>query len=373
MRVRYVGPIFEPSGYGHAARTNILALLQAGVDVSTDTLPTYLNESHNFGSGQREITQRLNQTGPWDAQIIHYTPELWKRCYKDNVKVTVGMAVWETSDVHPLWTKVMNVPWIDEVWVPNKYNADVFQKTVIRPIYTVPHVVDTAAYDRCKLKLSINSVRPDSFMFYSIFQWTHRKNPDGLLYAYFTEFKPDEKVALVLKTSGTNFTKEDQSKITASISDTRLSLGKIDTPSLYLLMESLSDQQIVELHNRGDCYVSPHRGEGWGLPITEAMAACKPVITTGYGGPLEFCNGDNSYLVDHTLSPVHSMRWSPWYLGTQTWAEPSIMSIRKQMRNVFEHQAEAVGKGIAGRQTMEQYTPNKVGVRMRDRLAELLR
>jgi hypothetical protein len=39
------------------------------------------------------------------------------------------------------------------------------------------------------------------------------------------------------------------------------------------------------------------RGEGFGLPIAEAMACGLPVIVTGYGAALDFYNEDNAYLI----------------------------------------------------------------------------
>ncbi len=33
-----------------------------------------------------------------------------------------------------------------------------------------------------------------------------------------------------------------------------------------------------------DCFVSAHRGEGWGVPQMEAMLMGKPIISTSCGG-----------------------------------------------------------------------------------------
>jgi glycosyltransferase involved in cell wall biosynthesis len=48
----------------------------------------------------------------------------------------------------------------------------------------------------------------------------------------------------------------------------------------------MSRDEVWELHRRGDCLVSPHRAEGWGYSIQEAMAVGTPVIATGYSGNL---------------------------------------------------------------------------------------
>jgi glycosyltransferase involved in cell wall biosynthesis len=40
------------------------------------------------------------------------------------------------------------------------------------------------------------------------------------------------------------------------------------------------------LYGGADAFVLPTRGEGWGLPILEAMAAGVPAIATNWSGPV---------------------------------------------------------------------------------------
>ena len=44
-----------------------------------------------------------------------------------------------------------------------------------------------------------------------------------------------------------------------------------------------------------DVFVLPTRGEGWGLPIVEAMAMELPVIVTNHSGPTEYLTDANSF------------------------------------------------------------------------------
>ena len=39
----------------------------------------------------------------------------------------------------------------------------------------------------------------------------------------------------------------------------------------------------------------PTKGEGWGLPVVEAMAMTLPVIVTDYSGPAAYLTEANSY------------------------------------------------------------------------------
>ena len=68
----------------------------------------------------------------------------------------------------------------------------------------------------------------------------------------------------------------------------------------------------------------PSHGEGWGLPIFEALACGLPVITTGYGAPNETLRDDNG----EPLPGVHFVDWeegeaktSYVYLEDKKWFE----------------------------------------------------
>jgi glycosyltransferase involved in cell wall biosynthesis len=90
-----------------------------------------------------------------------------------------------------------------------------------------------------------------------------------------------------------------------------------------LVTQELSDDELGGLHLRGDCFVSLCHGEGWGLGSFDAAAHGKPVVTTGFGGQLDYLHG-SPLLVDYEPVPVHDgTRWGT-YTPDQRWAEPDI-------------------------------------------------
>jgi len=130
-----------------------------------------------------------------------------------------------------------------------------------------------------------------SFKFLHISSCFPRKGVDTLLKAYTQAFSKDDDVTLIIKTfpNPHNTIKE------------QLSTRKKEhpnAPEILLIDQDLDDGTIVWLYKNCDTLVAPSRGEGFGLPIAEAMLFQLPVITTGFGGQLDFCTNETASLID---------------------------------------------------------------------------
>ena len=66
-------------------------------------------------------------------------------------------------------------------------------------------------------------------------------------------------------------------------------------PVELVLGEDMPRVALRNLYAAADAFVLPTRGEGWGLPIAEAMAMALPVIATNWSGPTALLSADNSF------------------------------------------------------------------------------
>ena len=55
MNIKYIAPFLDYSGYGEAARNNILALRSVGVNIST-SIPSFVSERIDVGQGGKVAT-----------------------------------------------------------------------------------------------------------------------------------------------------------------------------------------------------------------------------------------------------------------------------------------------------------------------------
>lgn len=377
-RVRYVGPVFDHSGYGCASRNYVLALDKAGVPLTVEPHCFETNPPPVGTPEEREALLRLtNRREDFDVLIVHLTPDLlpqYVRKYPN--KYIISYTVWETSHIPELWAKCCNLA--KEVWVPCDWNVAAFTDSgVTVPVRKIHHGISPQMFDGVSTTdFTVEGVdKSEVFVFNSVMQWNARKNPEGLLRSYFATFRQEEPVRLVLKAYvGRGFSpQEEAKKLREAIQRIKSDMQLQGFPKMNLITSSLSEEQMRQFYMYGDCYVSLTHGEGFGLTMFEAGLAGKPVIATDKGGNMEYMTPENSYPVPSIWDLVHGMStFNPWYLGNQQWARPSLVEASRLMRHVFENREEAAAKGALLRERIiNEFSWDRVAGQMVNRLKEL--
>ena len=223
------------------------------------------------------------------------------------------------------------------------------------------------------LEIERLGIRNGDFVFYSVFEWQDRKNPKGLMQAFLQAFPEHSDALLLIKTNPGAVTAARQTL--EEVRDATGSCGRI-----ALWCEAWTDAQLHGLHHRGDCYVSLHKGEGWGYPLFEAACRGKPVVATAFAGPADYLDPEHHWLVRHTSTPVQQAY--AYYQPSMRWAEPDLAHAAAGMRHVYEHRdrvrtraqqaadalkttysLEAIGATAKGRSDgpAQTYAPGEVG------------
>lgn len=346
------------SGLGIASREYVRALIRQGVDVK-------LGAAKNRGLPLIGIRRPL---------IYHRTADTIQiRKERQSYHPIILNTVWETTQIPKRW--LANINKFDAVCVPSLHNKKALRNSGVKvPIYIVPHGVNTATYNPGKKKYALPEAK-GKFVFVSVFGFQHRKNPEGLLRAYWEQFSAKDEVLLVIKTNGYS-PKENERWIKKQIADYKKKLGiRKPTAPIVVIGRHLSEQQVAGIYTLGNAFVLPTRGEGVGLPFLEALASGTPVIATGWGGHMDFLTKRNSFLVGYKLaSPSarmggkHAISRSFRHLFAekgQQWAEPSVASLKKQMKYAFNHPLECSRKGRQGRKDVMKLTWGRSGAAMK--------
>lgn len=361
MRAAFSGFFVDSSGYGEMSRRYLAALLQTeGVDVSPAGLLADGGWQIQPTPTLREFLQR-RRIAPPDVHFLCVTgkdlPKLYPQAIPRDVPRVAAMC-WETDRLHALTLEGCRSA--DRIIVPSIHTAEVFERAGLKA--TVVHVpVEIPTYiDELPVK-GLEDVAEDSFLFYSLLTIQERKNPVGLLMAYSYAFNGADDVVLVLKVNGPD-PATAMTTARGTVENVRRIMALPDPPKILLLSGQWTDQLLWALHYRGDCYVSLAKGESYGLPMLDAAAIGNRVISTGYGGQLDFLPAETTSYVRFRMTPV--FQHYEHFDGRQLWADPDILHAAELMRAAYE-----AGRKPKIISDLSEFLPYRVGARLKEVLA----
>lgn len=202
-----------------------------------------------------------------------------------------------------------------------------------------------------------------SFRFLHISSAFPRKGVDALLQAYFSEFDGDSDVSLILKTF------PNPHNTVGELLE-RLQGAHPNPPDVRWIDRDLPEREIHGLYNLADCYVHCARGEGFGLPVAEAMLAGVPVIATPYSGLADFVSDETAITVKFRLTDAAS------HVGTtgSMWAEPDMEDLGAALQRVIAERGKSASKertDNARKLIEERFSWNATANRWMDLLTEI--
>jgi hypothetical protein len=268
----------------------------------------------------------------------------------------IGFTMLEVDGLPKEWVREANC--LDEIWVPSTFNERTFKDSgITKPILVMPLGVD-ADYFNPRIKSLRFSNR---YTFLSLFEWGERKAPEILFRAFTEEFNSGEDVALLCEITN----RDADIGIRQEIA--RMNLRPGSAPVILMLNPQIPRYQMGCVYRSADCFVTPTRGEGFGLPIIEAMACGLPVIATDWSAHVDFFNKDVGYPIKvKDLVPAKGK--CPYYEGHK-WAEPDIEHLKFLMRYVYENRAEAARIGLrASDHVLSKFNWKESAKRIKERL-----
>lgn len=337
-------------GYGSAAKGYLTSLQNSQVSfdwvgVKTNNSRSILNDT--FSHYELKISPADKQ---YNSYIFHTIPTLWNRLYDELCKNQpdvniVGRTVWEFEKMLPEWVDAINTSKVTTVSVPSEWNRVIFTKNgITKPIIVEPHVLpdkkhQIIGFEKIIEKATVLSqknphdINMSSFYkFYSIGDFSARKNIIGTIKSFCETFTSEDDVMLLVKI--------DIAKVNylATIANLHSIVNVFQNPPLIMIISAhLSDDEIVAIHKTCDCYFQLTRSEGFGLNIFQAMSLNKSIIVPGYGGHVDYLKQyDKAILINHKLVAANSFIYNDVYLSEEyEWADCDATDVKIKLTEQY--------------------------------------
>lgn len=339
MKVLFTGPIQDFSGFAHASRNFLRTLLQNPLlDVVARPL-----RYDQLDSGQKFQTPEW-MVGPLSKRLVDIDMVIQMTTCNVEAQPVPGVCnglytFFETDRLQPSWAAKAQE--FDFLIVASKFNAETLLRSgVNRPILVAAPPCDLDEYTKAYEPFTLHNAGSRT-VFYNICQLSTKKGIDTLLRAYFTAFAgmPDD-VLLVLKTYVNMQDRSQDERIVkeyvqAVKARCRLPIQKL--PPVLPLIYTMTDEEIHALHVRGDAYVNASRAEGWGIPVFDALAHGKTVISHTKTGLQDYVTAQNSLVYNGMVSFFYDMPHPDpmLYTGLEQCFEPSPVELAFVMQHFY--------------------------------------
>lgn len=259
--------------------------------------------------------------------LIHWGQVEMENSMREN---TIVYTMTETTAIAKLLVKTLNKA--RAVIVPTEWNARVFRKSGVKvPLHIVPLGVDVDVF-----KPDIKSF-PAAAIFSTagrIESGRSRKGLDRVIAAFLLAFPKEADAWLWIKT----YNKSD--------------VLPTYHPRIQVVAQNLTEMDLARFYQKSLCFVSGAWGEGWGWHIHEAMACGKPIIATRWGGLTAYFKGNQ-----HGCELTYNLEDCSNPYGLEgNGAVPTIESLAKAMRAVYENRLSAFLRGLQGFQDVKYLT-----------------
>lgn len=324
-------------------------------------LHTSLSHVNNEVTSRLQGVQRLDRSGlPIDPPLPHAADVEVRHQWPPDLRPPRSgrLAIiqpWEFGAIPREWVEPLQRD-VDEVWVPSAYVREMYLAAGIEPdrVRVVPNGVDLERFapegpalelGRWAAPLRATALpgeaAPLRFLF--VGGAIDRKGIDLVLAAWQHAFAGHADVQLIVKDFGADgvYRGADRGGIRELA----------EAGALIHLDADLDDAEMAALYRACDVLVHPYRGEGFAMPVLEAMASGLPVIHTAGGPTDEFCPPEAGWRIRSQRRPIAGGRVDRYETAGEPWMlEPDAAHLTELLHEVASATAgERACRGAIGR------------------------
>jgi len=397
------GPALSQSGYGEQTRFAIRSLRKF-----PDRFDVYLintpwgntgwiwedNEERRWIDATLQKTMKFQQAGgKFDLSLQVTIPSEWQPLAAMNIGYTAGI---ETTKISPKWfegcfkvNKIIVTSNHAKFGIENtQYNivhnptGQQFLAHVETPTEVVNYPV--RIYEPKEIPLDLKY----DFNFLAVCQWGPRKNLEMVIKCFLEEFK-DKNVGLLVKTQSISNCRMDRDFTENRLKGLVDSLmqGKERKCSIQLLHGDLAPEEMTYIyrHPKVKALFSLTHGEGFGLPIFEAVYNGLPVIAPAWSGQTDFVYMPvkdkkknkirDSCMIANVSYDIKNIQpeavWADMLIPESQWCFPKDYHARQQLRELHKNYGFHKSRSAKLQQyVLDKFESNKMHTMFADAVSE---
>ena len=372
MAVWIKAPIWGQSGYEVLSRGIAIALDKLGVQVQIEPKDSWNFESCPLSlEDETRLLRMCNvKVHPNSYNIVQQYPSVTylNSPVSKYAKKRFCFSLFETNRCPVPWIPLLNQ--MTETWVFSDFNVKTYTDSGILNTRTIPFGIDTKLFTPVGESFNFTPKREGDFIFATNGDYTERKNFEGLIEAYVKEFTDKDKVCLLVKIHSNGFIKRYKDECVRRLKTIVQRFNSINPPRILFVGDKVPYEEMPKFYRAADCFVLFSRGEGLGLPYAEALACGVGVISTNFGGQMQFLNDKNALFANSDVKVIDDLEYIKkclWALN-HSWAHPHVSDMREKMRYAYEMRDDIKEKGLQGRADMEKLTWQNVALRILERI-----
>lgn len=253
--------------------------------------------------------------------------------------------------------EIHHLSYIDHAFVCSNWAKTVVENNIPKlnaNVSVIPLGVDSNIFEQCE----INKDGPT--IFFNCGKWEIRKGHNILVEIFNKAFETTDNVELWLMCDNP-FLSEEETKYWH-----KLYYGSKLGSKIKIIPRLSTQKEVYKIMQQVDCGIFPSRAEGWNLEALELMSCGKQVIITNYSAHTEFCNADNSFLVN--ISELELAQDNKWFFGQGNWAKignAQIEQFIEYVRHVHSlKQTNMLTVNMAGIKTANNFSWNNTAKRI---------
>lgn len=275
----------------------------------------------------------------------------------------IGYWVWELEKPPLKWKSCDKL--VHEIWTPSSFSANSLKKIFDKPIRIVPHAVairspfkaDADTCQKLKKHFKIEEVDFCVIQSFAVNSSMERKNVIASINAFLLAFGTNSRNRLIIRYFPSQEFPDALQRLKKAIPKS--------AKNIVLMQSNGKVNEMLNLYQVADAYISLHRAEGFGLNLAEAMLFGVPVIATKWSGNLDFMDDMNSCLIPCEMISIrdpdniyssHHGKWAQPNIEAAANALLRLKNDRDFAKNIISNARISVSNKLSGKNYFGLFT-----------------